>query len=202
MFSTRTKSGESTNDENILGSRQSDGRFYLVLRGDEYFGRDVWPALDWTRLPGITVEQKADAASDTYGYGTRTFAGGTGDGRNGVSAMELAPLDSVAHRAQVVVLLRRRDRVPDQRHHLAERQSRRDDRQSMAAARTRRRSSRAAMTGRCSKASATGSRRRSICRVARETRTRHLGLPRRLGRHDRAHEDRSSRCGSITARRR
>ena len=94
MFSTRTKSGESTNAENVLGSRQSDGRFYLVLRGDEYFGRDIWPALDWTRLPGITVEQKADAASDVYGYGKRTFAGGTGDGRNGVSAMELAPLQS------------------------------------------------------------------------------------------------------------
>ncbi len=95
MFSTRTKSGESTNDENVLGSRQSDGRFYLVLRGDEYFGRDIWPALDWTRLPGITVEQKPGAASDVYGYGRRTFAGGTGEGRNGVSAMELAPLDSV-----------------------------------------------------------------------------------------------------------
>jgi chondroitin AC lyase len=94
MFSTRTKSGESTNAENVLGSRQSDGRFYLVLRGDEYFGRDIWPALDWTRLPGITVEQKADAASDAYGYGKRTFAGGTGDGHNGVSAMELAPLES------------------------------------------------------------------------------------------------------------
>ena len=95
MFSTRTKSGEKTNDENLLGSRQSDGRFYLVLRGDEYFGRNVWPALDWTRLPGITVEQKADAASDIYGYGTRSFAGGTSDGQNGVSAMELAPLNSM-----------------------------------------------------------------------------------------------------------
>jgi chondroitin AC lyase len=95
MFSTRTKSGEKTNEENLLGSRQSDGRFYLVLRGDEYFGRDVWPALDWTRLPGITVEQKADAANDVYGYGTHSLAGGTGDGQNGVSAMELAPLSSV-----------------------------------------------------------------------------------------------------------
>ena len=94
MFSTRTKSGENTNNENILGSRQSDGRFNLVLKGNEYFGRDVWPVLDWTRLPGITVEQKAGAASDLYGYGTRTFAGGTGDGQNGVSAMELAPLGS------------------------------------------------------------------------------------------------------------
>lgn len=94
MFSSRTKSGEKTNNENLFGSRQSDGRFYLVLKGNEYFGRDVFPALDWSRLPGITVEQKADAADATYGYGTRTFAGGTGDGRNGVSAMELAPLNS------------------------------------------------------------------------------------------------------------
>jgi hypothetical protein len=95
MFSSRTKSGENTNGENILGSRQSDGRFYLVLGGDEYFGNDSWPALDWTRLPGITVEQKADTANDMYGMGTRSFAGGSGDGKNGVSAMELAPINSV-----------------------------------------------------------------------------------------------------------
>ncbi len=94
MFSTRTKSGEKTNNENLLGSRQSDGRFHLVLRGDEYFGRNVWPALDWTRLPGTTVEQRAGAASDVYGYGSRSLAGGTGDEQNGVSAMELAPLSS------------------------------------------------------------------------------------------------------------
>ncbi|HVS31125.1 MAG TPA: polysaccharide lyase family 8 super-sandwich domain-containing protein [Thermoanaerobaculia bacterium] len=94
MFSTRTKSGESTNRENLRGSRQSDGRFYLSIRGDEYFGRDVWPSLDWTRLPGVTVEQHPTTADDTYGYGSRAFAGGTGDGAHGVSAMEVAPLNS------------------------------------------------------------------------------------------------------------
>ena len=94
MFSSRTKSGERTNGENLFGSRQSDGRFYLSIRGDEYFGRDVWPGLDWTRLPGVTVEQHPTTANDTYGYGTRAFAGGTGDGDNGVSAMEAAPLNS------------------------------------------------------------------------------------------------------------
>ena len=94
MFSVRTKSGENTNNENILGSRESDGRFSLVLDGNEYFGRDIWPAIDWARLPGITVERKADAADATYGYGTRSFVGGTGDGRNGVSAMDVAPLNS------------------------------------------------------------------------------------------------------------
>lgn len=94
MFSTRTKSGESTNEENLLGARQSDGRFHLVLRGDEYFGGNVWPTIDWTRLPGITVEQKADTANAAYGFGKSSFAGGTSDGRNGVTAMELAPLNS------------------------------------------------------------------------------------------------------------
>ncbi len=94
MFSSRTKSGENTNGENALGSRQSDGRFYLVIDGSEYFGREIWPAYDWTRLPGITVEQKADTANNLYGTGTRSFAGGASDGRNGVSAMDLQPVGS------------------------------------------------------------------------------------------------------------
>jgi len=45
--------------------------------------------MDWTRLPGITVEQQPNAAGSDYGIGWRTFVGGTGDGRNGVSAMDL-----------------------------------------------------------------------------------------------------------------
>lgn len=94
MFSTRTKSGERTNGENLFGSRQSDGRFSLSLDGDEYFGNATWAVTDWSRLSGITVEQRPDAADDTYGFGTRAFAGGTGDASNGVSAMELAPLGS------------------------------------------------------------------------------------------------------------
>lgn len=94
MFSSRTKSGERTNGENLLGSRQSDGRFYLSMSGDEYYGSDVRPALDWSRLPGITVEKSPTAASDVYGYGSNRIAGGTGDGANGVSAMDVAPLGS------------------------------------------------------------------------------------------------------------
>lgn len=94
MFSTRTKSGEKTNDENLLGSRQSDGRFHLSLDGQEHFGTDVWPAFDWARMPGTTVELGPTAASALYGYGSRNYAGGTGSGSEGVSAMELAPLGS------------------------------------------------------------------------------------------------------------
>lgn len=94
MFSSRTKSGENTNGENTRGSRQSDGRFYLVLDGNEYYERNAWPAYDWTRLPGITVEQKADTANNVYATGSRPFTGGLSDGRNGVSAMDLQPVGS------------------------------------------------------------------------------------------------------------
>lgn len=94
MSSIRTKTGENTNGENLKGSRQSDGRFFLSMNGSEYFGSDVWPALDWTRLPGVTVEQSPNAADATYGFGLRAIAGGTGDGRNGVSMMDVAPLNS------------------------------------------------------------------------------------------------------------
>ena len=93
-FSKRTKSGELVNTEGKLGSRQSDGRLYLVRKGDEYFGKKLWPALDWARLPGITVEQSASAANQTFGVGTTDFVGGTGDGTSGVAAMDLAPLGS------------------------------------------------------------------------------------------------------------
>jgi chondroitin AC lyase len=94
MLSKRTRSGEKTNDENLLGSRQSDGRFYLALRGDDYSASESWAALDWSRLPGTTVEQRPDAASSFYGAGLRSFVGGTGDGQNGVSAMDFAAIDS------------------------------------------------------------------------------------------------------------
>jgi chondroitin AC lyase len=93
MFSKRTKSGESTNNENLFGARQSDGRFHLTLTGDEFAG-NVLPALDWTRMPGTTVELKPDTANTSYGYGLNAIAGGAGNGRNGVSAMDLIPLNS------------------------------------------------------------------------------------------------------------
>jgi hyaluronate lyase len=94
MFSSRTESGEDTNGENLLGSRQSDGRLNLVVNGDEYFDPNVWPAFDWTRLPGTTVEQKPGIAGSWYGRGNTSFVGGTGNGKVGVAAMDVAPLGS------------------------------------------------------------------------------------------------------------
>ncbi|MEW5854303.1 MAG: polysaccharide lyase family 8 super-sandwich domain-containing protein, partial [Myxococcota bacterium] len=94
MLSSRMLSGEIINEEGKLGSRLSDGVLYLVQRGDEYFSDEVWPTLDWARLPGITVERRLDAANAIYGPGTLSFVGGTGDGWNGVAAMDFAAVDS------------------------------------------------------------------------------------------------------------
>jgi hypothetical protein len=93
MLSTRTKSGESTNGEGLLGSRQSDGRLHLTVGGDEYWD-GAWAAMDWARLPGITVERHAGAASNFYGKGGGSFVGAAGSDRGGVAAMDVAPLDS------------------------------------------------------------------------------------------------------------
>ncbi len=187
MFSTRTKSGERTNGENLLGARQSDGRFYLVLQGNEYFGRDIWPALDWTRLPGITVEQKADTASGTFDYGKRSYAGGTGDGQNGVSAMELAPLNSslTARKSwfffdDAIVFLTSGITATNP-------ESRRDGRQSVAADERQR-------TARTRPRLGAARRRRLLAPVVIEfedvTRVaqRHVGVPRRVRRSDAADE--------------
>ena len=92
MFSVRTKSGERTNGENLLGSRQSDGRLQLLMDGGDYLDGEALPLLDWSRLPGITVEQSNQAASDLYGYSPESFVGGVSDGTNGVAAMRAAPL--------------------------------------------------------------------------------------------------------------
>jgi chondroitin AC lyase len=90
MISTRTQSGELVNGENKKGSLLSDGRLYLVLSGDEYSRKNVVPTMDWARLPGITVERKANVANSTYGRGKKVFVGGVSDGRNGVAAMDFA----------------------------------------------------------------------------------------------------------------
>jgi Polysaccharide lyase family 8, super-sandwich domain/Polysaccharide lyase family 8, N terminal alpha-helical domain/Polysaccharide lyase family 8, C-terminal beta-sandwich domain len=94
MLSTRMLSGELVNEEGKTQSRQSDGRLYLVMSGYEYFTNNVWPTLDWSRLPGTTVEQTGHAADSHYGTGSKTFVGGTGDGKNGVAAMDFAPTAS------------------------------------------------------------------------------------------------------------
>ena len=89
MISARTKSAEKVNGEGLKSWFLSDGMTYVVKEGNEYYRNNVWPTLDWTRLPGTTVEQKSRTAGG-YGFGSQTFVGGTHADGYGVAAMDFA----------------------------------------------------------------------------------------------------------------
>ncbi len=76
--SNRTLGPEKTNQENLKGDYLNQGVLWLVQRGDEYYG---WqPALDWTKLPGLTARQELLGLDP---HGTETFVGGLSAGGNG-----------------------------------------------------------------------------------------------------------------------
>lgn len=88
MLSNRMVSAEWVGGEGEKSWYLSDGMTYLALAGHEYFTRNIWPTLDWTRLPGTTVERQVLAPGQGYGPGTKTFVGGAGMGDYGVAAMD------------------------------------------------------------------------------------------------------------------
>ena len=95
VISTRTTGTESMNKENLKGRNLPLGATNLLLYGDEYQG--VYPAWDWSRIPGTTARLGVElAAGDTF-VGTNSFAGGVSDGRNGVLAFQ-SSYDGVAAR--------------------------------------------------------------------------------------------------------
>ncbi len=95
MFSTRTINAEVINGEGLKSAHLSDGVNLLYRRGDEY--RDIFPAWDWTLLPGTTAlhaslpdgRPRTDDAVATGIHGSTRFVGGVSDGRYGVAAMDL-----------------------------------------------------------------------------------------------------------------
>lgn len=95
MVSTRIKPAEYVNTEGRKSWHLSDGLTYLVRSGDEYFGRNVLPTLDWNRLPGITVQKKPYTTGLYPNAGTRTFTGGVQSGAYGVSTMDFAASEAV-----------------------------------------------------------------------------------------------------------
>lgn len=87
MTSERLLQTEIVNEENQLGEHLSDGVMYLYRTGAEY--QNIFPAWDWARLPGITVEHDRPLRRINNGRrGARAFAGGCSDGARGVSAMD------------------------------------------------------------------------------------------------------------------
>ncbi len=102
MTSTRMNGSEAGNGENELGAYLGDGATTLMRTGDEYHG--IFPMWDWRRIPGVTNTYQPEVPLPIYdwskGYAAGSdFAGGTGDGANGLAAMELSRLGVHAHKA-------------------------------------------------------------------------------------------------------
>ena len=87
MVSARSVSAELVNGEGLKSWFLSDGMTYIATRGNEYYTNNVWPTLDWTRLPGTTVEVKPRTGGG-YGFGSRTFVGGAHTDAYGAAAMD------------------------------------------------------------------------------------------------------------------
>jgi len=87
LFSKRTVGSEYGNGENALGLYQGFGTNLIYRTGTEY--SLIFPAWNWNRIPGTTLEQLASIpvpTNNTYIRGTQTFVGGVSDGQIGLSA--------------------------------------------------------------------------------------------------------------------
>lgn len=102
MTSTRMNGSEAGNGENELGAYLGDGATAIMRRGDEY--RGIFPLWDWRRIPGVTNAYQPDMPLPVYEWGkgfgaANDFAGGAGDGKDGLAAMTLDRLGVHAAKA-------------------------------------------------------------------------------------------------------
>ena len=89
MCSERVIGAESCNSENIQGYYMGDGATFLYQSGEEY--RNIFPFLDWKKIPGTTTMQDNDTLPVLTARGYRiesNFVGGVSDGEIGVAAMD------------------------------------------------------------------------------------------------------------------
>ncbi len=96
MGSHRVIGSETCNGENLLGLYEGDGAFFLYQSGHEY--EDIFPVLDWRKLPGTTVAQtetsllprggSPSSFSVAKGRVDSDFVGGVSDGKDGAAVMD------------------------------------------------------------------------------------------------------------------
>ncbi|MBY5956912.1 hypothetical protein KUV50_02115 [Membranicola marinus] len=89
MFSTRNQNMEVPyNKEGLKNHYLGDGANFISRTGQEYF--DIFPVLDWRRIPGTTIVQKPEMppSQEVQVKGLSDFAGGVTDGQNGAAAFE------------------------------------------------------------------------------------------------------------------
>ncbi|MBL8029178.1 MAG: DNRLRE domain-containing protein [Fibrobacteres bacterium] len=98
MCSPEVGTAECVNGEGKKSWHLSDGMTMLLRRGDEYMTNNVWASMDWTRLPGTTIEQKPriNFEDPIYNYrpGRNAFVGGVSCGPFGASAMNFSGVQS------------------------------------------------------------------------------------------------------------
>lgn len=88
MSSNRVIGSEIVNSENLSGYYLGDGALYIYRNGGEY--RDIFPAWDWTKLPGVTCSDD----QHVFGKGSvfrnqSDFVGGLSDGNISVIGLAL-----------------------------------------------------------------------------------------------------------------
>jgi hypothetical protein len=96
MVSHRTVGTETGNGENLKGCWLPFGLTWIVQRGDEY--ENIFPVLDWGRLPGVTSAHMA-AANIRRMTQPETFVGGVSDGNYGAATMAFEQKSTVGRKA-------------------------------------------------------------------------------------------------------
>jgi chondroitin AC lyase len=84
MFSTRNYNMEAPyNSEGLFNHHRGDGTNHISVSGDEYL--DIFPVLDYQKIPGTTVMQKPEmpAPGEIQKLGLTDFVGAVTDGKYG-----------------------------------------------------------------------------------------------------------------------
>ncbi|MRX47914.1 polysaccharide lyase family 8 super-sandwich domain-containing protein [Pedobacter puniceum] len=90
MSSNRVIGGEAGNNENLKGYYLADGAHYIMVDGTEY--DDIFPLLDWRKLPGVTCYEGKEALPllTFKGYQNPSdFVGGLSHKNEGISVFSL-----------------------------------------------------------------------------------------------------------------
>ncbi|GMV78885.1 MAG: chloramphenicol resistance protein [Planctomycetota bacterium] len=87
--SARTKNTELCNGEGLQSHLLADGATFILRDGEEY--RDIFPAWDWKRVPGVTALHAPEPLDPKQvgRVGTNPFAGGASDGTSAVATLRL-----------------------------------------------------------------------------------------------------------------
>lgn len=100
MYSTRNRNMEEPyNSEGLKNHHRGDGANHLLLTGEEYY--DIYPAMDYQKVPGATILQKESLPDENQIQrpGLTDFVGALTDGLYGVASFDFkSPHDPVQAR--------------------------------------------------------------------------------------------------------